>query len=53
MSDPDDPGLGIREASKQAIGGRQDVICDFKGSCLDVDRHDSAMVACFDLSAHL
>jgi hypothetical protein len=53
MPNADNPRLGIGETLEQAIGGRQYVVRDFKGSSFNVDRHYLPVITFFDLRSHL
>jgi hypothetical protein len=53
MPDPDNPRLGIRVAGEQAFGGREDIVGHLKGSGIDIDRHNLALVTGLDLRADL
>jgi hypothetical protein len=49
MSDPNYPRLGIGASLKQSVCSRHNISIDFKISGFDVDRHNFAIVARFDL----
>jgi hypothetical protein len=53
VSNPNKPGLRIRILGKKVIGCNDDIIRNLKGSCLNVDRDNLPMVACFNLVANL
>jgi len=53
MSNADNPRLGIRKSLKKPISCSQDFVCNLKGSRFNVDCHNFAMIACFNLRSYL
>jgi hypothetical protein len=53
VSNADTPNLGIRKAGQQVLRGRERIVRHLKGTCVNVDSHDLALVASLDLRAHL
>jgi hypothetical protein len=53
MPDSHEPDLRVRAAGEQLFGRLECLIGDFEIACIDVDRHDSAVIAAFDLRTDL
>jgi hypothetical protein len=51
VTNPDKPCLGLRIAGQEAIRSREDIFGYLEGSGVDVDSHDLALIAGFDLRA--
>jgi hypothetical protein len=49
MSDSNYPRLSIGVLLEEAIGCGDDILIDLEGPSFNVDRHNFAFVACFDL----
>src|SRR5437667_9419554 len=52
-ADAHKPGLGIWVTRQEAVGSREDVFCHFVGARFNIDRHDLAVIAGFDLRTDL
>jgi hypothetical protein len=53
MTYPNAPDLGIWIPFKQSIRSGHRILGKFKAPCLDIDRHNPAMITVFDLLANL